>query len=207
VEQWCRPDDLGGYTYVHPETARLEVRYRPTTAVASGIPWNELVEEHYTLEEYNEIFHLNDTINKRSDTKWTNYLTQKGVTKPSVRYKASQEVNSGAKVTWYKATEVSISVSVTAGVSASLFDIFSTSMEISTTYEESHTINKEIQFNAGKCPYRAIVFWEPVFDKYSGAFSDDPQKTTEIWVARFLNGEPQGRLVTDCIGTPPDTRA
>jgi hypothetical protein len=192
---------------VHPDTVRLEIRYRPTTAVATGLPWSELVEEHYTLEEYNKIFHLGDTTNKRADTKWTNYLTQMGVTKPGVRYQTSQEVDSGAKVTWSKATEVSISVSVTAGVSASLFDIFSASMEISTTYEESHTISKAMEFSAGKCPYRAIVFWEPVFSKYSGAFSDDPHKTIEIWVARYLNGEPEGRLVTDCIGTPPHARA
>jgi hypothetical protein len=113
----------------------------------------------------------------------------------------TQENDSGVEITWSEATSVSISVSATAGVSAGFFEIFSASLEISTSYEETNTITTALIFNSGDCPGAAIVYWDPLFERYTGVFSDNPGTTVEIYVTRKSNGEAEGRFRTNCIGS------
>lgn len=201
IKSWCMPDDLGGRNDLNVGYFQVMLN-RNNKKFRRGIA-DPVYEQQLTREEYDELFGNNNTaaVNNKRDTTYTNYLTQKGVTKDGLRYQASQEMDAGTEQTWSEATSVSVSVSVTAGVSVGFFEIFTASMEISTSYEETHTITKQLTFTSGDCPGSAIVYWEPLFDKYTGAFSDQPDVTQEIWVSRTFQGEAEGRFVTDCIGS------
>ena len=106
-------------------------------------------------------------------------------------------------MTWEESSSYSINVGVTAGVSASLFEIFSASMEISTGYEETYSAGSSLTYNTGSCPQNANIYYAPVFTMYEGYWSNDQDTIIEIWVARTVNGNLGGRFITECVGTAP----
>lgn len=215
LKSQCERFDSGGR--IHEDGGYFEI-VRNRNAEAGGGSRRrslEVKKEVLTQEEFDQLFgseheihrtHLVDEKNlkeKRQDRTWTNLVTYRGVTQPGNRIEVSPELSSGVEYTWTTSSSESVSISTTAGVSASLFEIFSASMEITAGYETSYSVGESLTYTSGDCPGVGVIYWSPVFDMYGGVWSDDPNTNVEIWVALELNGKANGRFSTECRGTAP----
>ncbi|KAM0346305.1 hypothetical protein ACHAPU_005736 [Fusarium lateritium] len=218
IENLSIPEDLGGR-----ETAAGGDFFEVISVTAArshrrrSLPFDK---KGFTLAEYQRLFgkdhevefskviDANDIdITKRQDQgEWINLVTQSGVTKPGERERINAvELSPGIDITWTEGSSYSISVGATAGVSVGLFDIFSASMEITTSYEESYSASSSLTTNSGNCPQNANIYYAPHFTRYEGFCSNDQTTTVEIWVAQQVNGELEGRFIIECVGTAPPT--
>ncbi|GKU06872.1 hypothetical protein FLAG1_08703 [Fusarium langsethiae] len=215
VESQCRRDDLGGRVTDNPNMYFEIIRYTGVPGrLRRSLPFGK---KSYSLAEYERRFGKdrdvvfskvidqdNDKVEKRQSGEWINLVTRQGVIKPGERQRVnSNELAPGIDFTWEESSSYTIEVGATAGVSASLFEIFSASMEVSTSYSETFTAGSSLKYNSGNCPNNANVYYAPVYTMYEGIFSDDESTTYEIWVPQTVNGVLEGRFVVECVGTTP----
>jgi hypothetical protein len=215
VESQCRRDDLGGRFTDRPDSYFEIIRYTGVPGrLRRSLPFGK---KGYSLAEYERRFGKNrdvvfskvidqddDKVEKRQSGEWINLVTRQGVIKPGERQRVnSNELAPGIDFTWEESSSYTIEVGATAGVSASLFEIFSASMEVSTSYSETFTAGSSLKYNSGNCPNNANVYYAPVYTMYEGIFSDDESTTYEIWVPQTVNGVLEGRFVVECVGTTP----
>ncbi|RBR25210.1 uncharacterized protein FIESC28_01945 [Fusarium coffeatum] len=216
VEDFCRPDDLGGRFTSDGGQFFEVIRYLGARA---GRRRSLTVEKKgYSLAEYERRFgeqhdvkfskvidaNALEIVKRQDQGEWTNLISRQGVIKPGTRHRVNTiELSPGIDMTWEESSSYSISVGVTAGVSASLFEIFSASMEISTGYEETYSAGSSLTYNTGNCPQNANIYYAPVFTMYEGYWSNDQDTLVEIWVAQTVNGNLEGRFITECVGTAP----
>ncbi|CAJ0549953.1 Ff.00g065480.m01.CDS01 [Fusarium sp. VM40] len=147
--------------------------FRPDVAVAraplAGSP---------SLAEYEKTFRgdrgivisktITDNI-KRQTGDWINLVTYDGVIKPGERWRVNtEELAPDIDRTWEESSFHSITVGVTASVSAGLFEIFTASMEISTSYEETYSVASSLKYSNGDCPSGANIYYAPVYTRYGG---------------------------------------
>ncbi|KAF5679999.1 hypothetical protein FHETE_541 [Fusarium heterosporum] len=199
VENFCRLENLGDrYTDSggdFSEVIRRSVARAPRRRSLS------VAQKGYTL-----VIDANHTeITKRQDQgEWINLVSQNGVTKPGVRHRINTiELSPDIEITWTEGSSYSISVGATAGVSVGLFEIFSASMEIATTYEESYSASISLTTDSGNCPQNVNIYYAPHFTRYEGLWSNDQENTVEIWVAQNVNAELEGRFIIECVSTTP----
>jgi uncharacterized membrane protein len=172
----------------------------------------------YSLAEYERLFgkdhdikfskviDANDSkIAKRQEQgDWINLVTRQGVIQPGTRKRVNTiELSPGVEMTWEDSSSYSVSVGVTAGVSAGLFEIFSASMEVTTGYEETYSAASSLKYNSGNCPQNANIYYAPIFTMYEGVWSNDQDNAVEIWVLQTVNGNLEWRFITECVGTAP----
>lgn len=139
---------------------------------------------------------------KRQDEdpgEWTSFLISTSVPKPGNRLQASNKLSSGAKETWEFSESHTFGIETTVEMGASFFEVFSVSMSISMKYEETYEVSHSQEYTAGECPEFGVVYWEPVYDRYTGKFSNRDEEQ-EYWIPRELNGNAEGRFVTECLG-------
>ncbi|XEU97310.1 hypothetical protein FSHL1_002596 [Fusarium sambucinum] len=143
VESQCRRDNLGGRFTDGPNNYFEIIRYR-------GIP----------SPRRRSVIDQDDGKIEKKDGKWINFVTRQGVIKPGERKRVNaNELAPGIEQTWEESKSYSIEVGATAGVSAGLFKIFETSMQISTSYTESFSAGSSLKYSSGKCPNNANVYY------------------------------------------------
>ncbi len=71
---------------------------------------------------------------------------------------------------------------------------------MSATLETSYSVAHGLSYTSGDCPETGIVYWYPVYDLYTGLFSDNPDQLIDIWIPRQLNDNAEGRFETVCLG-------
>ncbi|RFN52130.1 hypothetical protein FIE12Z_3682 [Fusarium flagelliforme] len=216
IENFCRPDDLGGRETSSAGQFFEVIRYLGTPARHRRSLSVE--KKAYSLTEYERLFgkdhdvkfskviDANDSeiVKRQDEGEWTNLLTRQGVIKPGTRERVNTiELSPGIEMTWEESSSYSVNVGVTAGVSAGLFEIFSASMEVTTGYEETYSAASSLKYDSGNCPQNANIYYAPIFTVYEGYWSNDQDNLVEIWVLQTVNGNLEGRFITECVGTAP----
>jgi hypothetical protein len=108
---------------------------------------------------------------------------------------------SGSTQQWSTTEGYSSTVSSSVEVGASFFDIFSASVSISVSFEHGESFTETLTFDpSGRCnpDQRAILYLYPLFDKFTGTYSDRPGEAIDwfIPVAPPNNYE----IVVECLG-------
>ncbi|KAH6949448.1 hypothetical protein DER45DRAFT_620022 [Fusarium avenaceum] len=211
LESQCRSGDLGGRITEDPGYFEI-IRYtgvpasRRRRSLSFGKKTMSLAEYEKTFGEDRDVV-ISKTFTdnmKRQSGDWINLVTYDGVIKPGERWRVNtEELAPGIERTWEESSSHSITVGVTAGVSAGLFEIFTASMEISTSYEETYSVASSLKYSNGDCPSGANIYYAPVYTRYGGIWSDEPDVNVDIWVPRQVNGVLEGRWILECVGSSP----
>jgi hypothetical protein len=86
-------------------------------------------------------------------------------------------------------------------VGASFFEIFSASVSISVSFDYSESYPETLTFDpSGSCDenQRYTLYMYPLFDKYSGWYSDNPSQQID-WFIPF-GGPNNYEIVVECLG-------
>jgi len=106
---------------------------------------------------------------------------------------------SGTSQQWSTSEGFSTSVTTTAEMGAD-FEIFSASVSISVTLEQSWTYTETITFDpTGRCEpaQDAVLYFYPLYDQYVGKF-DDSDTTITIMVP--VEGDNNYEMDVECLG-------
>jgi hypothetical protein len=115
---------------------------------------------------------------------WTNLGISYSVT-TNERDQLSATSGSGASQQWATSEGYSSTVSSSVEVGASFFDIFSASVSIGVSFEHSETFTETLIFDpTGRCDpdQRAILYLYPLFDRFSGYYSDDEDEIIDWYI-------------------------
>ncbi|KAH8175622.1 hypothetical protein LIA77_04040 [Sarocladium implicatum] len=186
-------------------------------AISQKTNENGITETKLSLDDFNKLFNATEAAEPKvksrralrkeaiaarqeEDDDFDMLYIEKSVAKDGERFQASNKLSSGAEETWSFSETKSVSVSTTAGVSAGLWDIFSVSAEITTTQENSETVQSGMTFKVGTCPDSAIVYWVPLWDHYVGYWSSDPDTEWHAWIPTAKDDYAAGEWQTECLG-------
>jgi hypothetical protein len=131
---------------------------------------------------------------------WTNLGISYSVT-TNDRDQLSPSSGSGASQQWSTSEGYSSTVSSSVEVGASFFDIFSASVSVGVEFTHEQEYTETLIFDpSGRCDpnQRAILYLYPLFDRFSGYYSDAPEEIIDwyIPVAPPNNYE----FVVECLG-------
>jgi hypothetical protein len=131
---------------------------------------------------------------------WTNIATSLNV-KSDKRDQLSAASSSGSTQQWSTTEGFSSSVTSTVEVGASFFDIFSASVSISVSFEYSESFTETLTFDpSGRCDknQRAILYMYPLFDRYTGWYSDNPGQEIDWFIP--VPGPNNYEIAVECLG-------
>ena len=109
--------------------------------------------------------------------------------------------DSSATQGWTTTQGYSTGVDVSVEVGASFFEIFSASMSVGFSFEQSQSYSETYTFDAsGRCEpnQRAVVYFYPLFDEYVGAFSDRPSEEVVFHIP--VQSEFNFEIRAECLG-------
>ena len=112
----------------------------------------------------------------------------------------SAVAGSGSQQQWSTTEGFSTSVTTSAEMGVNLFEIFTASVSISVTMEESVSYTETLTFDpSGRCDpsQDAVLYFYPLFDRYVGMFDDSDTEYT-IWVP--IKGENNYSIDVECLG-------
>ena len=153
-----------------------------------GIQYFELTTEDAQMFEEAEAAYLEEHRNspsKRQDNDEFVLISQSfAITKPGVRTAVGGTLTSGVEYTWQSGQSQSVSTTITSGVSAGFWEVFTASVEISTTEEYSVEYSESYTFTSGNCPNRGQNYLYPLYDRYHGYVTSNPGENIDVWVPR-----------------------
>jgi hypothetical protein len=93
-------------------------------------------------------------------------------------------LSSGAEHTWENSESNSVETTITTGVSAGFWEVFTASVEVSTSQGYEVSYSESYTFTSGDCPDRGQNWLYPLFDRYRGYLASNPDETFDIWIPR-----------------------
>ncbi|KAF2828115.1 hypothetical protein CC86DRAFT_405127 [Ophiobolus disseminans] len=214
IKQWCEPDKAGGQS-PGPGASNIVMAlnnpdYAPSRRVRRATRGG-LVVKQMTIEEFKALVEKAKQVNidqlvpptRRSQlnkrASWINFGTTKNV-RSSERSRLSAIAGSGTGQEWSTTEGYSVSVSLSVGMEASLFSIFTASVSITTTLESSVSHTETVKFDpSGRCDpaQDAVLYYYPLYDYYLGQFDDSDQQY-EIRVP--VEGANNFAIDVECLG-------
>ncbi|KAF2162878.1 hypothetical protein M409DRAFT_26733 [Zasmidium cellare ATCC 36951] len=169
------------------DAVRTKAATSTSSSVATTLPRARRHSRHLTKD---------DGTPPSTDNEWENILTADNVNAPGVKINVFGPSPNGSTYTVMDARSTTKSVEASAGLSANLFDIFTASVGISTTY--SQTFSEEVGYSVPiNCPdsERGVVYWVPLFTQYGGVYL--PSNTGADWY--IANSGAQTSYEVQCL--------
>ena len=216
VKAFCEPQFAGGETtpdvqaiqfkaYNNPGFSGLlnEIASPETVGNGKVLRYQLSIEDVEALDEVASAEDVARDLQVRQEDgdSFSLICVSENVIKPDDRYQASPILSSGTEASWSFSESLTVGVSVSTEIGASLFEVFSASVSIEVSMEHTETIEKGMSFTVGNCPGEGVVYYYPLYTKYVGSWSSAPNRAWEAFIPMNQGDFVAGRFVTECLGS------